>query len=223
MIHIVKSQPAPKCLAIERTKKNGTYNCLEVLTTNKSDFNNKCYICEDKEPHVINTEHFIPHKGNMELKLDWNNLFFCCGHCNNTKLAKPIYNNILNCTVETDNVETDIKYWLDPFPKELVKVSAILDNEKVRNTVALLQEVYNGTTMLKQIESANLRTKMLKEIRFFQDLLFQFYDDSYTDDEKLNTRSEIVRQLRPTSNFTSFKRWIIRDKPALVKDFGRDF
>ncbi|MCP5046806.1 MAG: HNH endonuclease, partial [bacterium] len=67
-----------------------------VLERVKRDFKNKCYICEYKEPPSINIEHFLPHRGDKDLKFDWDNLFWSCAHCNNTKGDK--FDNILNCT-----------------------------------------------------------------------------------------------------------------------------
>lgn len=218
MIFHTKTQPAPACLVLEQAKANGTYNCTGVLEQNKADFKNKCYLCEDKEPHSINTEHFLPHRGNQVLKLDWNNLFYCCAHCNNTKLDKAKYDSILNCTIEADGVDTKIKYHIDPWPKEKAEITAMVNDVKVSNTVDLLLEVYNGTTALKKIESANLRSKLLKEIRAFQDLLFAFYDDSYNEEEKEEIKNSIIRQLRPTSNFTAFKKWVLRDS-EVANDF----
>jgi uncharacterized protein (TIGR02646 family) len=220
MIYYPKSQPAPPCLANEKAKTNGTYNCNGVIEQLRTDFKNKCYICEDKEPHSINIEHFIPHKGNKDLMFDWNNLFYCCSHCNNTKLAKPKFDSILNCTIEADEVETSMKYHLDPFPKEKVKITPLKPDISVKNTVDLLLEIYNGTTNQKKIESANLRNKLLVEIRKFQDLLFDFYDDTFTSDEQDKIKNEIVRHLRAPSNFTSFKRWIIRENEEISKDFS---
>jgi hypothetical protein len=218
MVYTQKTLPAPICLAIEKAK-NGTYNCEEVLLQNKLDFRNKCYICEDKEPHSINTEHFIPHRNNQDLKFDWENLFFCCAHCNNTKLAKIEYDEILNCTVLIDQVDVAIRYQIDPFPMEEAIITAMMDSQKVHNTVNLLNAVYNGTTVLKKIEAANLRSKLLKDIRRFQGLLFQFYDDSYNDVEKAEIKNTILRDLRPSSSFTAFKRWIIRGNTTLNADF----
>jgi len=220
MIYFPKTQPAPPNLVIEKGKANGTYNCEGVLELLKSDFKNKCYLCEDKEPHSINTEHFQPHKGDKNLKFDWNNLFYCCGHCNNTKLANPHYDLILNCTRETDNVETIIRYHINPLPKEKVSITALDDSPQVVNTVDLLLNIYNGTTELKIIESANLRSKLLREIRNFQNLLFAYYDDSNTEDEISTIKNLIIRDLRSTSNFTAFKRWIIRDSEGLKVDFN---
>ena len=219
MIYLPKSQPAPACLEVEKAKANGSYNCGDVLAILKTDFKNKCYICEDKEPHVINTEHFIPHKGNKDLKFDWNNLFYCCGHCNNTKLANSLYDDILNCTIEGDGVDTKIKYSINPFPKEKAVFKAIDNTAKVNNTIELLKAVYNGTTELKKIESDNLRKKLLHEIKYFQGLLFDYFDDSNNDEEKATIRNKIDRQLRATSSFTAFKKWIIRDNEMLNAEF----
>ena len=66
MIHLPKSQPAPVSLATEKTKASGRYNCEDVLLQIQTDFKNKCYICESKEPKAINVEHFVPHRGDIE-------------------------------------------------------------------------------------------------------------------------------------------------------------
>ncbi len=219
MIFHPKTKTAPPCLEKEKRKASGSYNCPGVLELLKRDFKNKCYICEDKAPHAINTEHFIPHKGNIDLKFDWNNLFYCCAHCNNTKLAKPQFDAILNCTVESDEADRKIKYLIKVIPKEKVKITALVDEPKVHNTVSLLLEIYNGTTPLKKIESGNLRDKLLKEIRHFQDLLFRFYDDSNTAEEQLDFKNKIIRELRASSGFTAFKRWILRDSD-MAEDFS---
>jgi uncharacterized protein (TIGR02646 family) len=116
MVYFEKSQPAPACLVLEKGKANGDYKTPETLRRLENDFKNKCYICESKAPHTINVEHFNPHQGNQDLKFDWNNLFWACGHCNNTKLAT--HNNLLNCTDINDNVEEAIHYYINPFPKE---------------------------------------------------------------------------------------------------------
>ena len=189
MIFHSKTQPPPECLAVEKNKAYGTYNCDGVLEQLRRDFKNKCYICETKEPHTINIEHFAPHRGDKDLKFCWDNLFYCCGHCNNTKLSQPKYDLILNCTKEEDMVDTKIKYKINPWPKEKADIKAIEETDKVNNTVELLQSVYNGTTELKTIESANIRKELLKEIRKFQDLLFEFYDDNYTAEEKARLKN----------------------------------
>lgn len=219
MIFAAKSQPAPPCLAQEKVKASGTYRCDDVLHAIKKDFYNKCYICEQREPTTINVEHFIPHKGNRDLEFDWDNLFYACAHCNNIKLAQVQFDNILNVTNRLHEVDKKIRYQIKPYPKEKATFEPIDNTEAVRNTIALLNAVYNGTTTLKAIEAGNLRSLLLKEIRTFNDLLFKFYDETYTDEEKEDIRNDIIRHLRSSSAFTAFKRWIIRDLENIRPDF----
>jgi hypothetical protein len=217
MIYLPKSQPAPPCLAKEKIKANGTYNCGDVLARLQEDFKNKCYLCEQKAPTSINIEHLVPHQGNLDLKFDWLNLFYACVHCNNTKLAK--YKKILNCTVEEDGVETRIRYWMNPYPKEKVEITALAGDAAVTETANLLDDIYNGTTALKLIESANIRNRILQEISKFQRLLLDFYRDSATAQERESLRAKIAKELSSRSSFTAFKRWIIRNHEELMADF----
>lgn len=219
MIFAPKSQPAPPCLAAEEAKTNGTYRCDGVLHAIRGDFFNKCYICEQKEPTTINVEHFVPHRGNHDLMFEWNNLFYACGHCNNIKLAVAAYDDILNPTEPTHEVDRKIRYHIDPLPKEIAQFNALENTNTVNNTVALLNAVYNGTTTLKTIESANIRSRLLKEIREFQGLLFEYYDETNLPEETEAIKRRIIRHLRSSSAFTAFKRWIIRDHNAFHGDF----
>jgi hypothetical protein len=220
MLFFEKSYPAPACLEREKQKASGDYKCGDVLERLKNDFKNKCYICEMSAPTSINVEHFIPHQGDIELKFAWDNLFWSCAHCNNTKLA--VYTNLLNCTQIEDDVEKSLKYEFKPFPKEKVKIIPIdVKNKKAANTCDLIEAIFNGTTPLKTLESANLRNLLLTEIRDFQGLLCDYYLPTNELDE-INLLSKKIKQhLHKGSNFTSFKRWIIRDNEELLKDFGQ--
>jgi len=60
MVYFEKSQPAPACLAEEKTKTSGDYKCGDVLRRLAADFKNKCYLCEHKRPTNLNVEHFAP-------------------------------------------------------------------------------------------------------------------------------------------------------------------
>ncbi|MEK7432933.1 MAG: CDK5 domain-containing protein [Cyanobacteriota bacterium] len=218
MIFLPKSQPAPISLEKEKKKVSGKYNLNDVLERLNTDFKNKCYICETKEPTSINVEHFKPHKENIDLKFDWNNLFFCCGHCNNTKLAKPEFDNILNCT-ESNNVEIKIKYHINPYPKEKANFLALENKDEINNTVKLLDQVYNGTTVLKLLESSNMRNNLLKEIIEFQNFLIKYADEEEFE-EKEKFKKAIIKHLKPSSSFTAFKRWIIRNNDFFNNKFA---
>ena len=217
MVYQEKSQPAPTCLETEKAKINGDYKCNPVLDRLREDFKNKCYICEKKEPESINVEHFIPHIGNKDLKYDWNNLFYACVHCNGTKLAR--YNEILNCTDAADNVETAIKYEMSPFPKERVNIELLADTIKNQNTRNMLMEIYNGSTELKNIEADNLRSELLNEISDFQKELIDYYK-SNDDDNRDYHLLKIQNHLNTGSDFTAFKRWIVRSNDERTNDFG---
>lgn len=218
MIFFKKSSTPPPSLENEKIKSSGTYLCSDVLSQLKNDFKNKCYLCEQSDLVNINVEHLDPHEGDNEKKFDWNNLFWSCSHCNNTKLH--IHKNILNCTIKEDLVETNIHYKIEPFPMKKAELTIIKDDEKTRNTVDLLISIYNGTTNLKLIESESIRKKLLLAIRDFQELLIDYYLNNLLNEaEKEKIKSKIIHQLRSSSEFTAFKRWIIRDSEDFMKDF----
>jgi hypothetical protein len=217
MVFLEKSQPAPTCLASEKAKKNGDYKCQEVLERLQVDFKDKCYLCEDK-PMAINVEHFVPHRGDIDLKFDWDNLFWSCAHCNNTKLDN--YTNILNCTKVSDYVSQILRYIFKPFPKEKVRIEALDSNPQTLETQQLLDAVYNGSTALKRIESSRLRDRLLKEIRDFQKYLCDYFEDTNTEEDRQYMLRKIRGHLHVGSCFSAFKRWIIWENEALWEEFG---
>ena len=221
MVYFEKSQPSPDCLDIEKAKANGDYKCGDVLTRIKDDFKNKCYICEYKEPETINVEHFRPHQGDKDLKFNWDNLFWSCSHCNNTKSKK--YDNILNCTDINDDVENKLKYIIDPYPFAKAQIEALDKSTETITTKELLLEVYNGTTKLKTTESANLRKKLLKEIRDFQGLLCDYFEDTNSPEDLKYFLIKIRGHINRGSSFTAFKRWIILGNDILKFKFKKYF
>jgi hypothetical protein len=227
MINIERSTPPPQCLEKEKSKADGDYKCGDVLERLVNDFHGKCYLCENTEPHKIEIDHFLPHRGNKELKFDWNNLFLACGHCNNTKGDK--FDNILNCTNPAHDVENRIKYEMKPFPGERVKITSLKDDERVNNTVRLLMEVFNGSTPLKVIESSNIRKTLLKELLDFQKQLLKYAKcdkgdkENKTDREREKYSRRIEKHLAGSSAFTAFKRWIIKENPIFREIFEQYF
>lgn len=113
-------------------------------------------------------------------------------------------------------MDNAIYYKINPFPKEKAIIEVRIGSEKAQNTRDLIDKVFNGeNTPQKKLESSNLRAKLLKEIREFQDLLFDY--EEYKDNSDLK---KIKFHLNNQSPFTAFKRWIIRDNQRLFKDFG---
>ena len=222
MINIVKSQPAPACLAVEKAKANGTYRCGDVLSRLVIDFFNKCYLCGEHAPSSLNIEHFLAHHQgkNRNLLFDWLNLFLVCSHCNNTKLAKAIYDHILNCTDPNDLVTEWIEFHINPYPMEHAIITARKDDVRVQNTVALLDEIYKGKTLNKELEANNIRRKIVDEICSFQKLLLGFYELGMSQEEKDDIKRQIRRKISLESPFTAFKLWIIKRNAYLMTEFG---
>ncbi len=221
MVFFEKSQPAPACLAIEKSKKSDTYNCGDVLTRLKEDFKNKCYICEYKEPISINIEHFRPHKKDKNLMFDWDNLFLACAHCNNIKLDK--YENMLDCTNISHQIETKFKYSLSLFPFEDVVIEALDNAPETITTKNLLLAVYNGTTQMKILEANNLKNKLIDELAVFSRCVINYFKDVYDDDDHQHFFREIKAHLSRKSSFTAFKRSIILNNPKLKQEFEQYF
>src|SRR5690606_29358077 len=221
MVYFEKSNPAPVCLEVEKAKANGDYKCDNVLEKIKTDFKNKYYICNYKEPVTINVEHFRPHKGDKNLKFQWENLLWSCGHCNNIKLDN--YDDIIDCTVIDEDIENRIKIMMRPYPKETVFIEALDQNQSTISTSELLNAVFNGTTKLKTIEASNLRNKVLEDISEFQQYLINYYKDGFEPEDKANFLANIKRHLKKSSNFTAFKRWIIRENEVMREEFEQYF
>jgi len=221
MLYFEKTQPSPECLAAEETKASGDYKCGCVLERIKSDFKNKCYICEDSQPHTINVEHFRPHKKDKRLMFSWDNLFWSCAHCNNIKLDN--FTDILDCTDINDHVEDRLMYTFKPFPFEKVKIEALDDSNATESTRELIETAFNGSTKLKIIESANLRDSLLKDIREFQGYLIEYFEETCVNEDKDFVLRRIKSHLNSASKFTSFKRWIVKENDKLLNEFGEYF
>ncbi len=222
MINFTKRTPSADVLnklQKEKAKQSGTYNIPEVVEALKDEFHNKCYICEQKNITNLNIEHFKPHKGiNRDLMFDWDNLYFACGHCNNIKLSK--YDNILDPGNQYDDVESLIRYEMPILQKRsVVKITGVSNDEKVNNTVELLNNVYNGNTCIKTIEAVNIKKDLVNELLEFTMWLVQYDDDELEHDEKENLKRNIRKGLNVKSAFTSFKRQIVKDTDYLYEEF----
>ena len=201
-----KSRKAVDSLKREKLK-DGSYNIPEVNMALKEMFHGKCYICENKQITSYQIEHLIPHRGNRDLKYDWNNLFLACVHCNNTKLDK--FEPIIDCTKE--KVEELIAFRKKGFfgTDEKLMFDMLDFRIETQNTVKLLQEVYYGSTPQKKMEATILRRLLRKELSQFKEYVREYREAE--DQEKEDLMCELKLQLRDSSPFVAFKRWLIRD------------
>ena len=204
MYNVDRSFPEPQSLKIEKLKISGKYNSEDVLERLVEDFFNKCYLCEEKEISGINVEHLKPHKGDIDKKFQWENLFLVCPHCNNTKLGNE--DEIIDCTNPSHKVNDWIEYNFISFPKTKVELKIINNIDIVNNTVTLLDKIYNGSTVNKKFEADNIKKKIMREIQSFENLIFEYVYNS-----KKELVEEIKEKLSRKSAFSAFKRWIIKN------------
>jgi hypothetical protein len=100
-------------------------------------------------------------------------------------------------------------------PKEYPEFKILISSSQANQTKELLEKCFNGDhTGQKKLESSNLRSALLKEIRIFQELLFDYEEDN--NDFYL---TKIKYHLNNKSAFTAFKRWIVRDNNYLKTEF----
>lgn len=201
-----KARLAIKSLQIQK-EKSGTYNTKEVNAALQEMFFGKCYLCENKEITSYQIEHLHPHKGNIELKYDWNNLFLSCAHCNNIKSDK--YEPILDCSKEP--IDEIIAFKRSGYfgTQEKLEFFALDERIETKNTVKLLQEVYYGTTPQKKMEAKIIRKKLRQELSKFKEYIREYQEAEGEDKEDL--LYAIKKELKESSLFTAFKRWLLRE------------
>ncbi len=197
----------------KNTNRESVYREGPVYAQIKEDFHGKCYLCEDDEATSINIEHFEPHKGNLEKKYDWENLFYSCGHCNNLKGDR--FWPLLNCTNPNDQVWECIELRFIPFPKADVEIIAHPSDgkeEKCKNTVDLLRKTIGGkgTTRMKRDEANALRRKIL---RVYKDMAERIADSD---------EAGIKKSVADSAPFAGLQRWTLKNEhPDLFeKIFG---
>ena len=212
----LKAEAAKQALQNAQKTDSG-YNIEIVNQALEELFYGKCYICENKEVTSYQIEHLIPYKGDLELKYEWNNLFWSCGHCNNTKLGA--FDPIIDCTVE--NVDELIAFRKVGYfgTDERLEFTALDNDKKIENTVNLLEAVYYGTTPQKRIEAKIIRRKLRKELSVFKEYVREYQEAE--GEEKEDLLYQIKKELKASSSFTAFKRWLIKDNkehyPELVE------
>lgn len=203
MVSCDKSSVAPASLVTEKAKgSNGNYRGSDVIEQLKSDFHDKCYICELKGLQDPQIEHLIPHKGNIDLKFDWGNLFWSCGHCNSIKNNKIYEGKIINCCQEDPEQHIACRY-----ADNDVQIEALDQSEVSLMTASLIYNVFNLKNTGMRTNNSAVRLKALQEkMNIFFNELHRYKDNK----SPANTR-RVVARLRKSTAFAAFKRSYIRN------------
>ena len=92
------------------------------------------------------------------------------------------------------------------------------NDNRVKKTVELLDKVYNGTTVLKNMESENIRKRLLDELMKFQKMIYNYEYEDFDEEDKLMLLQKIKSSLKDSSEYTAFKRWMIKDVQDLKEE-----
>lgn len=207
MVKVERSEPAPASLAEEKKKKNGSYSKEDVVERLKTDFHNKCYICELKELQDPEVEHLLPHKSGMypDRKFDWHNLFWSCGHCNGVKNQAKYDGKIIDCCVQ--DPEKLISFRCNDQNIELECKTE--DDEKIETTMQLIYEVFNLRNTGMRVYTSDARFKALQKE---MNLLFDNLEEIKKNPESKYTLQKLRVLLRRESAFAAFKRCYVRER-----------
>ena len=213
-----KTRLAVESLVKEKSKARGKYNTPEVIEALQEVFYRKCYICENKKVTSWEVEHLRPHGGNLDLKFDWNNLFWSCSHCNHIKGTS--YTPILDCTkIEVDEI---IAFRKGGYfgTKESLTFDIVYEgtvSQELNMTCELLRRVYFGKTAQERVGAKIVHNAVLVELSTFKNYVREY--NSALGEDKKDLFCKITLELKSNSSFAAFKRWIIRDNPDWCNDF----
>lgn len=212
MFNAVRTPEVPTSLAA-KNRYDGNDVYLELCKI----FFDKCYICETKEPHDVNVEHFHPHKGDEGKKFDWANLYLACSRCNNIKLAE--FDDILDCCDSATDVFRAIRHVppITPYAKAVQLVSMSPDL-RVELTRELLERVYNSDrTVNKKVSGAFLRRKIFDQYNLLLDQINKYYNPVATDNERAVSLERMQKLIHRSAPYSAFIRWCILDDTELGK------
>ncbi|MBO6293494.1 MAG: hypothetical protein J6N51_14775 [Selenomonas sp.] len=207
MIKCERTYPAPESLA-----KRQAYNEADVISRLKAIFYDKCYICGLKGLQDGVVEHLVSHKGNDDLKYDWNNLFWSCHHCNQWKNKRGFETDVLDCCHQ--NPEQHIMCIYDPRGNRVIVKPRDTEQSSVI-TARLIANVFNEPNTGIRINASSQRMQDLRrEWNVFLKLLADYRK------EKSAHRKRLIRaRLSRTSAFAAFKRDYIREHQSEYKEF----
>lgn len=144
----------------------------------------------------------VPHKGDIDLKFDWGNLFWSCGHCNSIKNQRKYDGKIINCCQEDPEQHIACRY-----ADNDVQIEALDQNEVSLMTASLIYNVFNlKNTGMRTNNSAGRLKALQEEMNIFFNELHRYKDNK----SPANTR-RVAARLRKSTAFAAFKRSYIRN------------
>ena len=207
MIQLQKTTTAPASLA---TKNK--YDGEDVKALLAKDHYDKCYICERQLTTDFQVEHLHSQEHYPDEKYNWDNLFFACSYCNGKKSAN--FDGIVNPTKEAIEEKIVQKLNYRDNKADFIRNDT---SKAIEQTIILLKRIFNGKNAIRKV----------REEKFFEDFLSKMNNFEKAVNDYLSTPTpetkEVVRELLSTEQeFLGFKYWIIKNNPALFREFSNN-
>ena len=207
MVKCERTFPAPLSLS-----KRKSYNEVDTIQQLKEVFHDKCYICEMQGLQDGIPEHLVSHKGNEDLKFNWENLFWACNRCNLIKNRQEYEGKIIDCCKV--DPEKHLRSVYEPHGG-IILVKAKDTYETSKMTAQLITEAFNLNNTGLRVSSAAER---MKAFRKEWDTFFKLLQN-YVNDKKKFTFNKIKSKLRRKTAFAAIKRDYIRIHQSEYKEF----
>ena len=208
MIRIRKSADIPQSLQVVNCSK---YDGQDVQDALYEDQDGKCYLCEQKTHKDFQIEHLKAKAEGYhpELRCTWSNLFLSCPYCNGRKPND--FDELLDPT--KNNIEDIIQQYII-FDKNKVELTKTQDSESIRQTINLLDILFNGKSGIRDKRGQILYDDIQREVIFFMELLNQ-----YRSANSQTNRQAIIDSLEIHKEFLGLKYWIIKNDSAFYSEF----
>lgn len=214
MVRVKRSMPAPESLEIEKNKASGSYEKTDVVERLRKDFHNKCYICEMDNLQDPQVEHLRPHFNgkNIDLKFDWNNLFWSCGHCNSVKNQRKYDEHVIDCCA----LDPEVKIYFRLCDGNTNVQAVDPEDEDAKMTAELVTEVFNKTNSGMRVYKSNMR---FDELNSEMNKLYTILEELSKNERSGFLLKQLQALTRRESRFAAFKRCYIREKAKKYINF----
>lgn len=211
MFNVIRPQPGPQSL-----QNHVRYDSEDVYNALKECFFDKCYLCETKNPHDVNIEHFVAHEGDSERKFAWNNLYYVCSRCNNIKSNR--FNELLDCCDPATDVFRHIVLLPPRTPfSEKVDIEAKSEEDRTQNTKRLLDLIYNNdNTVNKRVTGSYLRQQIFDRLVILNKHIINYFAHDATADDKNSALEKMKVLISKESAYSSFLRWVVLGDKVLA-------
>ncbi|QAX85986.1 hypothetical protein C2E19_20025 [Pseudomonas sp. DTU12.3] len=214
MFNVARPKVIPTSLSAQKS-----YSERDVVESLEITFHGKCYICETKELLALNVEHFSAHKGCVQKKFAWDNLFYACARCNNFK--RHTYDDILNCTDLNIDVLRLIRHTPPLTPYSDIIIEPMDTDPKTIRTADLISRIFNeDDTGNKSVVRVQLRKRVYKRYAKILQHINTYIDEDELPASKLLAVEHLKALMDVTQEYSAFLRWPILDSPELYKLLG---